>query len=64
MSDIKNAYASSAALRRAITTCKKAGLQVGSVKLHPDGAIELIRDALTPSEAVNDFDRLEAAGLL
>ena len=57
-------YASKPAVRRAIIACESAGLQVGGIKLHPCGAIELIRGAVLPPEALNDFDRLDAAGRL
>lgn len=57
-------YASSAAMSRAIRTFEKAGMHVGSVRLAPDGSIEIFRAEAVPIDPANDFDRLEAQGLL
>lgn len=64
MSYGKNVYASSATVRRAICAAEKAGIEVGSVRLHPDGSIELTRMEAIPVQAGNDFDRLDASGAL
>lgn len=60
----KHAYASSSAVRRAVAAVENAGLHVGGIKLHPNGTIELIRASSPDATAANDFDRLEAQGLL
>lgn len=58
-------YANSAATRRAIKAIQNAGLNIGSVKLHPSGEIEFITGvSLVARPAANDYDRLDAAGLL
>jgi hypothetical protein len=64
MSVSRSPYASSACLRRALSAAAKAGIVVGSIKLHPDGAIELGVATVQASPAMNDFDRLLAAGAL
>jgi len=64
MSGSQETYASPAAVGRAIRAVQKAGLQLGSIKLHRDGAIELIHSDLAVPVPVNDFDRLDAAGCL
>jgi len=56
-------YATQAQLRRALTALRKQNLYVGSVLLHPNGAIEL-RVVGNDNEVECDFDSLEAAGLL
>ena len=51
-------------VRRAINASQSAGLVLGSIKLHPDGTIELCASQQEPSEPANDFERLDAQGLL
>ena len=40
------------------------GMQVGSVKLYPDGTIELSKDTQDVPPAMNDFEQLDRDGLL
>lgn len=51
-------------VRRAINASQSAGLVLGSVKLHPDGTIELCASRQEANEPANDFDRFDARGLL
>lgn len=60
----KHAYATTAHVRRAIKAAETAGMHVGGVKLYPDGRIELTRAEMNDQGAANDFDRLDAQGLL
>ena len=55
----RRAYARKAEIARAIEALRAAGLDVGSVRLSPDGGIELIERGSVP-QASNDFDRLES----
>lgn len=57
-------YASSACVSRAIKASQSAGINIGSILLQPDGTIELRASSFPSSEPANDFDRLEAEGLL
>jgi hypothetical protein len=57
-------YASSAVVRRAKAAIEKTGAVVSSVRLFPDGAIELVTAARSNDDESSDFDRLDAAGLL
>lgn len=61
----KITYARAAAARRAIVALQGAGLEVGGLRYFPDGSFEVIAAGQRPNtEPANDFDRLEAAGLL
>jgi hypothetical protein len=60
----KQQYASSASVRRALNAVDMAGIQVGSVTLHADGAIQIYAAATKDLAPANDFDRLEAVGAL
>lgn len=42
----------------------KGGMKIGSIKLHSDGTIELISEQSVLATPANDFDRLDAEGLL
>ena len=64
MSVSKPSHASFAAVRRAMTAVVAGGMQVGSVKLYPDGTIELSRDTQDLPSPMNDFERLDRDGLL
>jgi acylphosphatase len=66
MQSNKPTYATAAATRRAINAFKGCGLQVGSARLLPDGSIEIVASGMSASQrhADNDFDKLDAAGLL
>lgn len=61
----KARHANSAETRRASKAVENAGLAVNSVRLLPDGTIELVtvgHPAMNP--LANVFDRLEQAGAL
>ena len=61
----KPTYATSAVTRRAISNVKKAGITIGSVRLLPCGAVEIMAARQDDdASAKNDFDRLDAKGLL
>jgi hypothetical protein len=66
MSSLKPTYATAAATRRAISALKGCGLHVGSIRLFPDGTIEITPSgqSISLAHADNDFDKLDAAGLL
>jgi hypothetical protein len=55
-------YASTAAVRRAITAVQKLGSRVNRIIYQPDGSFEIIVAA--NDDQTSEFDRLEAAGLL
>lgn len=57
-------YASSACVSRAIKASQSAGITIGSIVLQPNGTIELRASPFPSSAPANDFDRLEAEGLL
>jgi hypothetical protein len=54
----RRAYARQAEIDRAVTAAKRAGMDVGSIELSPNGAIRLIDRSAIP-KAENDFDRWE-----
>jgi hypothetical protein len=64
MQSVKTSYATNAAVRRAIHACEKSGLRVESIKLHPDGIIELISPQSSQGTRGDEFDCLEALGCL
>lgn len=57
-------YPSTALIRRVVHSVRACGVTVGSVVIHLDGRIEVSQSQAEPSAAQNDFDRLDAAGLL
>ena len=65
MSRKPHPYASSATLSRVLRTFEKAGITVGTVRLDPDGTIEIHSGpGPLPASPDNDFDRMEAQGLI
>ncbi|WP_156420465.1 MULTISPECIES: hypothetical protein [unclassified Sphingopyxis] len=64
MSATKNAYASSAVVRRAISAVKSTGMIIGGVELLPDGTVRLVPADTPRSEPANEFDKWDAAGQL
>jgi hypothetical protein len=64
MSGKRPTYASSASVRRAKDAIEKTGSAVRSVRLFPDGTIEIFIGSSSNDDVASEFDRLEAAGLL
>lgn len=61
----KTTYARAAATRRAIAVLQGAGIEVGGLRVFPDGSFEVIAaNRGATAEPANDFDRLEAEGRL
>jgi hypothetical protein len=61
----KITYARAAVARRAVLALQGAGLEVGGLRFFPDGSFEVITAGQrATAEPANDFDRLDAAGLL
>jgi hypothetical protein len=57
-------YPRTAEIKRLFQAVEACGISVGSVRIRPDGTIELAAASDQPLSADNDFDRLHAAGLL
>ena len=51
-------------IKRILRSLRDCGVSVGSVVIHPDGTIEVSQSPIEPNAPQNDFDRLDAAGLL
>lgn len=64
MSVVKSTHARPSVVRRAITAFVEGGMELGSVKLYPDGTIEIFRKPQVLPSPTNDFDRLDRDGLL
>lgn len=61
---VNNVYATAAAVRRAISAVRVAGIEVGSVELAPDGSIRINAAKMSPPTPANEFDRWDASGRL
>lgn len=57
-------YPGKVAIRHAIEVAKSCGLDVAGFELSPDGTIRIMEARALPQKFENEFDRLEAAGLL
>jgi hypothetical protein len=64
MSLHEHRFATKAEIRRAISAIRATGMSIGSVELLPDGSIRLHTSDAVINAAANDFDRLDADGLL
>jgi len=59
-----HAYPSSPSVKRAILSCTKAGIAIGAIEMRPDGTIRIVTQGSITTEPANDFDRLDALGVL
>jgi hypothetical protein len=59
-----HAYPSSPSVQRAIRSCAKAGIAIGAVEIRPDGTIRIVTQGSITTDPANDFDRLDALGVL
>ncbi|MFO6446032.1 hypothetical protein ACLBKU_02695 [Erythrobacter sp. NE805] len=58
------AYPSSPSVQRAIRSCTRAGIAIGAVEMRPDGTIRIVTQGAITTDPANDFDRLDALGVL
>lgn len=60
----KTSYPPTPQIKSVLHGLRASGMALGSVIIHADGRIEVNQSSAEPSVAQNDFDRLNAAGLL
>jgi hypothetical protein len=51
-------------IQRSILGARKAGLDVGSVEIAPDGTIRIIDKSISHRDNLDEFEQWEAAGKL
>jgi hypothetical protein len=54
----KRARFTQADVTRAVRACQEAGLEIASITIHPDGAIEVTPVGSPEQERLNPLDRL------
>jgi len=57
-------YPSKAAIDRTIAAARGAGLDIAGIEVGPDGSIRLVEARAVPKKNMDEFERLEAQGLL
>lgn len=58
------AYPGKVAIRHAVEAAKACGLDVAGLEVSPDGRIKILDARTIPAQPVDEFERLEAKGLI
>jgi hypothetical protein len=61
---LRTLYPRRSEIARILSALRGNGITIGSIEISPDGAIRVTQFPTDLPSASNDFDRLDAAGLL
>ena len=64
MGEYRRLYPKKVEITRMIAAARAAGLDVAGIEVSPDGAIKIIEARAMPRQALSEFERMEAAGLI
>ncbi len=64
MGEYRRIYPKKIEITRVVAAARDAGLDVAGIEVSADGSIKIIEARAMPKQAMTEFERMEAAGLI